>query len=89
MSASTISVALSKELAEAHAARGQGYVAAPVLGRPEAAAAKKLWIMAAGPAPKRAARLGLAPLATNEPRLIARGRGGATRILGSHRIPAS
>jgi 3-hydroxyisobutyrate dehydrogenase-like beta-hydroxyacid dehydrogenase len=49
MSASTISVALSKELAEAHAARGQGYVAAPVLGRPEGAAAKKLWIMAAGP----------------------------------------
>ena len=49
MSASTISVAFSKELAEAHAARGQGYVAAPVLGRPEAAAAKKLWIMAAGP----------------------------------------
>jgi len=49
LSASTISVALSKELAEAHAARGQGYVAAPVLGRPDAAAAKKLWIMAAGP----------------------------------------
>ena len=40
----------SKELAETHTARGQGYVAAPVLGRPEAAAAKKLWIMAAGPA---------------------------------------
>ena len=50
MSASTISVAFSKELAEAHTTRGQGYVAAPVLGRPEAAAAKKLWIMAAGPA---------------------------------------
>ena len=49
MSTSTISVALSKELAAAHAAKGQGYVAAPVLGRPEAAAAKKLWVIAAGP----------------------------------------
>lgn len=49
MCTSTISVALSKELAEKHAARGQGYVAAPVLGRPDAAAQKKLWIMAAGP----------------------------------------
>ena len=50
MSASTISVALSKELAEVHRARGQGYVAAPVLGRPDSAAAQRLWIMAAGPA---------------------------------------
>jgi 3-hydroxyisobutyrate dehydrogenase-like beta-hydroxyacid dehydrogenase len=49
MCTSTISVALSKELAEIHAARGQGYVASPVLGRPDSAAAKKLWIMAAGP----------------------------------------
>ena len=49
MCTSTISVALSKELAAAHAAHGQGYVAAPVLGRPEAAAAKQLWVMAAGP----------------------------------------
>jgi len=49
MSASTISVALSKELAEVHTARGQGYVASPVLGRPDSAAAQKLWIIAAGP----------------------------------------
>ena len=49
MCTSTISVALSKELAKAHATRGQGYVASPVLGRPDSAAAKKLWIMAAGP----------------------------------------
>jgi 3-hydroxyisobutyrate dehydrogenase-like beta-hydroxyacid dehydrogenase len=48
MCTSTISVALSKELAEAHTTRGQGYVASPVLGRPDSAAAKKLWIMAAG-----------------------------------------
>jgi len=46
---STISVACSKRLAEQHAARGQIYVAAPVFGRPVAAAAGKLWIVAAGP----------------------------------------
>lgn len=44
----TISVALAQELAEAHAARGIGYVAAPVFGRPDAAAAAKLNIVAAG-----------------------------------------
>jgi 3-hydroxyisobutyrate dehydrogenase-like beta-hydroxyacid dehydrogenase len=49
MCTSTISVALSKELAEVHAARGQGYVASPVLGRPDSAAGKKLWVIAAGP----------------------------------------
>ncbi|MGO4883863.1 MAG: NAD(P)-dependent oxidoreductase [Bryobacteraceae bacterium] len=46
---STISVACSKRLAELHAAHGQVYVAAPVFGRPVAAAAAKLWIVAAGP----------------------------------------
>ncbi len=49
MCTSTISVAFSKELAAAHAARGQGYISTPVLGRPEAAAGKQLWVMAAGP----------------------------------------
>lgn len=48
VSSSTISVALSKRLAEHHAERGQRYVAAPVFGRPEAAAAAKLFIVAAG-----------------------------------------
>ena len=48
MGMSTISVELSKHLAEAHASVQQGYVAAPVLGRPEAAAAQKLWLIAAG-----------------------------------------
>lgn len=48
VSSSTISVALSKCLAEHHAERGQRYVAAPVFGRPEAAAAAKLFIVAAG-----------------------------------------
>jgi 3-hydroxyisobutyrate dehydrogenase-like beta-hydroxyacid dehydrogenase len=45
----TISVALSDELAERHSERGVGYVAAPVLGRPDVAAAGKLTILLAGP----------------------------------------
>src|SRR5213596_2804024 len=49
VSMSTISPALSRRLAERHTAAGQTYVAAPVFGRPEAAEAKKLWIVAAGP----------------------------------------
>jgi 3-hydroxyisobutyrate dehydrogenase-like beta-hydroxyacid dehydrogenase len=48
VSMSTISVALSKELAHAHAAAGRRFVAAPVFGRPEAAAAAKLFIVAGG-----------------------------------------
>jgi 3-hydroxyisobutyrate dehydrogenase-like beta-hydroxyacid dehydrogenase len=48
VSMSTISVALSKELARAHAHAGQRFVAAPVFGRPEMAAAAKLFIVTAG-----------------------------------------
>jgi 3-hydroxyisobutyrate dehydrogenase-like beta-hydroxyacid dehydrogenase len=48
ISMSTISVALSRKLAEEHAKRGQRYLAAPVFGRPEAAAGAKLFIAAAG-----------------------------------------
>ncbi len=50
VSMSTISVALSKRLAEAHAAKGQHYIAAPVFGRPEAAEDRRLWIVAGGDA---------------------------------------
>jgi 3-hydroxyisobutyrate dehydrogenase-like beta-hydroxyacid dehydrogenase len=50
LSMSTISVALSKRLTEAHAAAGQAYIAAPVFGRPDVAAAARLWVVAAGPA---------------------------------------
>ncbi len=50
LSMSTISVALSKQLSEAHAHTGQRFVAAPVFGRPDAAAAAKLFIVAAGEA---------------------------------------
>jgi 3-hydroxyisobutyrate dehydrogenase-like beta-hydroxyacid dehydrogenase len=48
ISMSTISVALSKELAAAHTDARQRFVAAPVFGRPEAASAAKLFIVAAG-----------------------------------------
>jgi 3-hydroxyisobutyrate dehydrogenase-like beta-hydroxyacid dehydrogenase len=44
----TISVALAGELTELHDQLGLGYVAAPVFGRPDAAAAGKLNIVAAG-----------------------------------------
>jgi len=48
VSCSTISVALSRRLAQAHADAGQHFVAAPVFGRPDAAAAAKLFVMAGG-----------------------------------------
>jgi 3-hydroxyisobutyrate dehydrogenase-like beta-hydroxyacid dehydrogenase len=48
VSSSTISVALADRLTSAHADAGQGFVAAPVFGRPEAAAAAKLFVVAAG-----------------------------------------
>lgn len=48
VSSSTISVALSQRLTDAHASADQGYVAAPVFGRPEAAESKQLWVVAAG-----------------------------------------
>ena len=48
ISMSTISVALSERLAAAHRDVGQRFVAAPVFGRPDAAAAAKLFIVAAG-----------------------------------------
>ena len=48
ISCSTISVALSKRLAKAHAEAGQRYVAATVFGRPDVAASGKLFAVAAG-----------------------------------------
>jgi 3-hydroxyisobutyrate dehydrogenase-like beta-hydroxyacid dehydrogenase len=46
---STISVAFADELASRWKARGVAYVSAPVMGRPDAAAAAKLNILAGGP----------------------------------------
>jgi len=48
VSMSTITVALSERFAAAHRAAGQRYVAAPVFGRPDAAAAGQLFVLAAG-----------------------------------------
>ncbi|HXO50132.1 MAG TPA: NAD(P)-dependent oxidoreductase [Mycobacterium sp.] len=50
VSSSTISVALSERMTAVHAEAGQHFVAAPVFGRPEAAAAAKLFVVAAGAA---------------------------------------
>ena len=50
VSCSTISVAMAEALSAAHATAGQKFVSAPVFGRPEAAAAAKLFIAAAGAA---------------------------------------
>jgi 3-hydroxyisobutyrate dehydrogenase-like beta-hydroxyacid dehydrogenase len=48
VSCSTVSVALSERLSQAHGQRQQGYIAAPVFGRPDAAAAGRLYVVAAG-----------------------------------------
>ena len=48
LSMSTISTAAASQLASAHARRGQGYVAAPVFGNPDAAKARQLFIITAG-----------------------------------------
>jgi len=49
ISHSTISVNLSRRLVEAHRQREQFFVAAPVFGRPDAAQAARLIVVAAGP----------------------------------------
>lgn len=48
LSMSTISTAAAAQLASEHARNGQGYVAAPVFGNPDAARARQLFIVAAG-----------------------------------------
>ena len=45
---STISTSAASDLATEHARHGQGYVAAPVFGNPDAAKARQLFIVAAG-----------------------------------------
>jgi 3-hydroxyisobutyrate dehydrogenase-like beta-hydroxyacid dehydrogenase len=49
VSTSTVAPATSRRLAEGHQQYGVTYLAAPVLGRPDAAAAAKLWIFLSGP----------------------------------------
>jgi 3-hydroxyisobutyrate dehydrogenase-like beta-hydroxyacid dehydrogenase len=48
ISMSTVSPTIAHRMADLHAQHGCTYVAAPVFGRPEAAASKKLWICLAG-----------------------------------------
>ncbi len=49
VSCSTVSVALTQRLTEAHAVASQRFVSAQVLGRPDVSAAGKLSVIAAGP----------------------------------------
>jgi len=53
ISMSTISPALSSRLEQMHRSRGAAYLAAPVFGRPDAAAAKLLFVLCAGQAQAR------------------------------------
>jgi 3-hydroxyisobutyrate dehydrogenase-like beta-hydroxyacid dehydrogenase len=48
VSSSTISTAMARRLAAVHSQRGQEFLSAPVFGRPEAAEAKKLLVVAGG-----------------------------------------
>jgi 3-hydroxyisobutyrate dehydrogenase-like beta-hydroxyacid dehydrogenase len=49
ISTSTVSSAISRRLAEEHARHQQDYVAAPVLGNPDFARERKLFVLAGGP----------------------------------------
>ena len=71
--ASTISVAFSEELVRAHAEAGIGYVAAPVLGRPDVAAQGALNVLAGG-----------APAAVETVRPILDAIGGRVWDMGDH-----
>ena len=55
ISMSTVAPATTRKLAEAHRAAGSTLIAAPVFGRPEAAAAKRLWICTSGPSAAKSA----------------------------------
>jgi 3-hydroxyisobutyrate dehydrogenase-like beta-hydroxyacid dehydrogenase len=66
ISMSTISPETSEELLKAHEAAGSRYIAAPVFGRPEAAAAQKLFVCTSG---NSAAKLKAKPV------LVALGQG--------------
>ncbi|MEH7098447.1 NAD(P)-dependent oxidoreductase [Neobacillus vireti] len=48
LSMSTVSPETSRKLAHYHQEKGSFYIASPVFGRPEAAAAQKLWILSSG-----------------------------------------
>ena len=54
VSMSTIAPTTAQELAKLHSQHGSTYVAAPVFGRPDAAAARKLWVCTSGDAAAKA-----------------------------------
>jgi 3-hydroxyisobutyrate dehydrogenase-like beta-hydroxyacid dehydrogenase len=78
ISMSTISVALSERLEEAHGKAGQTYLAAPVFGRPEAASAAKLFIVAGG-----------APAAIGKHQPLFDALGQRTFVIGEHPVAAN
>jgi 3-hydroxyisobutyrate dehydrogenase-like beta-hydroxyacid dehydrogenase len=92
----TVSVAFAREMSALHLARGVGYVAAPVLGRVDVAAAGKLNILAGG-ADEKTWRFGTAPEQANAVKLAcnltlacaieAMGEGSA--LAGAHGVPAA
>ena len=96
LSMSTISPHCAAELAHEHARRGQAYVAAPVLGNPDAARTRQLFILAAGEAAavdrcrplfddlgQRTFDIGAEPAAANFVKLASNAMSGATaEILG-------
>jgi 3-hydroxyisobutyrate dehydrogenase-like beta-hydroxyacid dehydrogenase len=53
VSMSTVSPSTARRVSKLHAEKDSSYVAAPVFGRPDAAAARKLWICVSGPAAAR------------------------------------
>ena len=55
ISMATVAPATSRRLAEHHAACGNTYITAPVFGRPDAAKAKRLWVVVSGPEAQKAA----------------------------------
>jgi 3-hydroxyisobutyrate dehydrogenase-like beta-hydroxyacid dehydrogenase len=96
LSMSTISPHCSSELAAGHARRDQAYVAAPVLGNPDAARSRQLFILAGGAGAdvdrcrplfdclgQRTFDIGADPAAANFDKLAANAMAGATaEILG-------
>jgi 3-hydroxyisobutyrate dehydrogenase-like beta-hydroxyacid dehydrogenase len=55
ISMSTVAPATTRRLAKDHAAHGNTLIASPVFGRPDAAKAKQLWVLASGPAAQKTA----------------------------------
>ena len=55
ISMSTVAPTTTRRLAEHHVACGNAVIAAPVFGRPDAAKAKRLWVLASGPAAAKTA----------------------------------